>query len=316
MSTTSMTYSGARSTPAQRKPSLSKIISSASEAAKSPTRSASPGGWRSLSRTCRTPRSSAECAGKPAKGNDGRTNRSASSSQVCKGGAQALQFVRVAHGVDRLHLALGIPVDAPGLKSAIPLDDEQAVAAIEAQRPDLARRAKLRAETSEETHDLVAAVDRLEGRIGLAPAVGDQLDILGQHLGKGGDVSGLRGLLKPVDEGAVGRALRANRRTLLHDATTRPRSKFTACRRFTAKHGGNVPEGEVEDVMQKEGSALERRKPLQHQEQGDGKIVRQFRHLFGAWLDTEGERIDHGLRQPRSDIELAPRPRRSRLIHT
>jgi PhnB protein len=39
---------------------------SASEAAKSPTRSASPGGWRNLSRTCRTPRSSAECDGKPA----------------------------------------------------------------------------------------------------------------------------------------------------------------------------------------------------------------------------------------------------------
>ena len=180
---------------------------------------------------------------------------------------------------------------------------------------DLARRSKLRTETGEETHDLVAAADRIEGRIGLAPAVGDQLDILGQHLGEGGDVAGLCGLLKSVDEGAVGRALRANRRTPLDDTATRPRGKLAAGRRLAAKHAGNVLEGEVEDVMEKEGSAFERRKPLQHQEQGDGKIVRQFRHLLGAWLDADGERIGHRFRQPRSDIDLAPRPRRGRLIH-
>lgn len=73
------------------------------------------------------------------------------------------------------------------------------------------------------------------------------------------------------------------------------------------------PEGEVEGVVQEEGGAFERRKPLQHQEERDGKTIGRFRHLLGAWLDTEGERICHRLRQPRSDIDLAPRPRRGCL---
>ena len=71
-----------------------------------------------------------------------------------------------------------------------------------------------------------------------------------------------------------------------------------------AERTRHLGEFEAERVVQQEARALERRQPLEQQHQGDGNVLRQ---LVGAGLVEA--LVDHRFRQPRADVELAPRPR-------
>jgi hypothetical protein len=62
-------------------------------------------------------------------------------------------------------------------------------------------------------------------------------------------------------------------------------------------------EGELEHVVQQEGRALERRQPVERQEQRNGQILGQLRAAVGR----ERCRIDDRLGQPGTDVLRAAR---------
>jgi hypothetical protein len=79
-------------------------------------------------------------------------------------------------------------------------------------------------------------------------------------------------------------------------------SKLTARRLAPFKRRGHFAIREIEHVVQQEGSPLERRQPVEHQEQRDGQILGQFRAAIGR----ERRRVDNRLRQPWTDVLLMP----------
>ena len=83
-----------------------------------------------------------------------------------------------------------------------------------------------------------------------------------------------------------------------------PARRFAAAER--ARHFGKI---EPEHVVQQEARALERRQALEHEHQRHRNIVRQI--AGGVVVESL---VDHRLRQPLPDIELAPRPRRFHAV--
>ena len=75
---------------------------------------------------------------------------------------------------------------------------------------------------------------------------------------------------------------------------------------------GHFAEREIEHVVQQEGSPLERRQPVERQEQRDGQILGQLRAAVGR----ERCRVDNRLRQPGTDVLLAPCARRGQHVET
>jgi hypothetical protein len=71
-------------------------------------------------------------------------------------------------------------------------------------------------------------------------------------------------------------------------------------------------EREIEHVVQQEGSALERRQPVERQEQRDGQIFGELR----AAVRRERCRVNDRLRQPWTDVLLAPCARRGQHVET
>jgi hypothetical protein len=76
--------------------------------------------------------------------------------------------------------------------------------------------------------------------------------------------------------------------------------------------GGHFAEREIEDIVQQEGSPLERRQPVERQEQRYRQILGQLRATVGR----ERCGVDNRLRQPGTDVLLAPRTRRSEHAET
>jgi len=86
-----------------------------------------------------------------------------------------------------------------------------------------------------------------------------------------------------------------------------PSGKLPARSLAPLQHRGHFAEREIEHVVQQEGRPLERRQPVERQEQRDGQILGQLRAAVGR----ERCRVDNRLRQPWTDVLLTPcaRPR-------
>ena len=66
------------------------------------------------------------------------------------------------------------------------------------------------------------------------------------------------------------------------------------------KHGGDLGKRGVKDVVEQERRAFQRRQPVERQQQCERQVVRQF----GGGVGRQALGIEHGLRQPRPDIDL------------
>ena len=78
------------------------------------------------------------------------------------------------------------------------------------------------------------------------------------------------------------------------------------------EHGSDLGKRRVEHVVKQEGRALHRRQPVQRQQQGERKIVGQFRGGVGR----QAFRVEHGLGEPGADIDLPLRLRALQAIET
>ena len=83
----------------------------------------------------------------------------------------------------------------------------------------------------------------------------------------------------------------------------RATGELAASRGLAPDRLGDLLEADAEHVVQQKGGALERRQALERDHQRQRDVVDLV--LFG---------FDHGLRQPGSDIGLAPAPRRLQLV--
>jgi hypothetical protein len=75
---------------------------------------------------------------------------------------------------------------------------------------------------------------------------------------------------------------------------------------------GHFAEREIEHVVQQKGGALEARQPVEREKQCDRQIFGQFR--AAVWRERGG--VDNRLRQPWTNILLAPRARRRQHVET
>src|SRR5687768_10624907 len=90
------------------------------------------------------------------------------------------------------------------------------------------------------------------------------------------------------------------------------RGELPARRLAALQCRGDFVEREIERVVQQEGGPLERRQPVERQEQRDRQILGQL----GAAVGRERRRVDNRLRQPWTDVLLMPRARRRQHIET
>ena len=158
----------------------------------------------------------------------------------------------------------------------------------------------------EETRDLVGAEDRIERCGFAAAAVGDRDGILAQQSGQARYVAAGDGFAERRQQARVtircaltGPGVRrAPRGGPASPVAGRPPRCGRACR-ATSENGS------VEDVVQQEGGALQRRQPVQRQQQRKGEVVGQFRRR----IRRKAFGIEYRLGQPRPDIDFPLRPR-------
>ncbi len=75
---------------------------------------------------------------------------------------------------------------------------------------------------------------------------------------------------------------------------------------------GHFTEREIEDIVQQEGGAFERREPFQRQQQGYGQILGQFH----AAVRSQCRGVENWFWQPGTDVLLPPRASGSQHIET
>jgi hypothetical protein len=114
--------------------------------------------------------------------------------------------------------------------------------------------------------------------------------------------------LAPISPESAGGAVAPRGRT--ERTWARASGKLPARSLAPFECGGDFAEREIEHVVQQEGSPLERRQPVQHQQQRYGQILGQL----GAAVGREGRGVDNRLRQPGTDVFFMPRARRSQYI--
>jgi hypothetical protein len=95
-------------------------------------------------------------------------------------------------------------------------------------------------------------------------------------------------------------------------ARSRAARQLAASRLAPAQRLGHLRERVVEHVVQQKRSALERREPVQRQQQRDGQI---FRHL-GLRIGCKPRRVGDRIGQPRPDILLPAHSRRLQHVQT
>src|SRR5262249_23678645 len=88
--------------------------------------------------------------------------------------------------------------------------------------------------------------------------------------------------------------------------------KLPACSLTPLQPGCHFSEREIEYVVQQEGSPLERRQPVERQEQRDGQLLGPFRPV----VRRERCRVKNGLRQPWTHVLLAPYTCRGQHVET
>jgi hypothetical protein len=91
-----------------------------------------------------------------------------------------------------------------------------------------------------------------------------------------------------------------------------PRGQLPAGRLGAVEHGGDLGKRRIEHVVKQESGALHRRQPVQRQQQGERKIVGQFRGGFSR----QAFRVEHGLGEPGADIDLPLRLRALQAVKT
>jgi hypothetical protein len=167
------------------------------------------------------------------------------------------------------------------------------VARGEGAAPDLGADALVEAE------DAIPADDRMQRAAPLAAAVGMEHGILREQARQRVDVAGGHGLDEGVRERARLAVARRVARPILADVRARPRRQLAAGALAVIERRGHGRVVHVEDVVEQERRALERRKAFQREQERD-------RQVLGQGLAGLG---DDGLRQPRADVLLAALPR-------
>ena len=89
-------------------------------------------------------------------------------------------------------------------------------------------------------------------------------------------------------------------RAFVAHRTAGPCRQLPAGRLGAVEHRGDLGERHVEDVVQQEGGALQRRQPVERQQQREGKIVGEF----GRGVRRQAFRIEHRLGKPGADIDF------------
>ena len=113
--------------------------------------------------------------------------------------------------------------------------------------------------------------------------------------------------LKAMQQTGVTVRRRRGRGAFVAHRAAGPRGQLPAGRLGAVEHGGDLGKRRVEDVVQQEGRAFHRRQPVERQQQGERKIVGQFRRGIGR----QALRVEHRLGQPGPDIDFPLRSWRS-----
>src|SRR5690242_1035160 len=116
----------------------------------------------------------------------------------------------------------------------------------------------------------VAPDDRVERGSSLATSIGVEHRILGKNIRKGTDITGPVGLHERMENFVAFAGLNLKSWSCSPDVNAPSRCELAAAYFITSKKPGNLIEADVENVMQQEGCALERRQPFQRQHQSDG----------------------------------------------
>ena len=165
----------------------------------------------------------------------------------------------------------------------------------------------------EKARDLVGADDRIECRGLAAAAIGERHRVL-----RAAARPAARRCRwppprrKPAAGGRDCPALAAGAGRFVAHRAAGARGQLPARRLGAVEHGGDFGERRVEDVVEQEGRAFQRRQPVERQQQGERKIVGEF----GGGIGRQALRVEHRLREPWPDIDFPLRSRALQAIET
>ena len=145
----------------------------------------------------------------------------------------------------------------------------------------------------EEARDLVGADDRIARRGLAAAAVGERHRVRAQQFGEARDVAAGHRFAESLQQAGVIVRRRRGRRAFVAHGAAGPRGQLPASRLGAVKHGGDFGKRRVEDVVEQEGRAFQRRQPVERQQQGEREIVGQF----GGGIGRQALRVEHRLRE-------------------
>jgi hypothetical protein len=141
-----------------------------------------------------------------------------------------------------------------------------------------------------------------------AAAVGDEAHVIGQQRLEARRVAGSDRLLEGIEQPPRLVGSRAEARAFAAQLLAGPGGELPAGRRAAFQRLGDLGEVAVEHVVQQKGRALQRTQALQRDHEGDTDI----RRTLGGQrrIVVRFKRFDDRLRQPGTDVTLAPRLRR------
>jgi hypothetical protein len=223
---------------------------------------------------------------------------------MMRGGRHMPQLVGIAHDVDRRD-QLAVDRHADGVIDFAIHVEQGARGAVDHGRLDAyVTVGILGRERHEEACDPVGAHDRIERRGLPAAAIGDRDGICAQQSGQTRYIAAGDGLAERGQKPCMMIRCRGGGLACIAHRAAGPRRQLPARNLSPVEHRSDIRERLVEDVVKQEGGALQRRQPVQRQQQGERQVVSQFRRR----VRRKALRIEHRFRQPGADIDFALRP--------
>lgn len=153
---------------------------------------------------------------------------------------------------------------------------------------------------AEQPEDVVDAAHDVAERRHLAAAVSVNLDVPSEETRQARRIAAVRGLEEGARDPVSFRGPERVADPLGFDVSAGAGRQLPNRGWLSIERGGDILERHLEDVVQKEGRAFERRQTLHGQHKGHRDVVGDRLHRI--------ERLHQGVGEPRPDIGLSARP--------